>query len=51
MWNKDNIHVVHGVVKMPGPVSNRQIIAVNTFIEEGNKFYSGDRSCNFPAQL
>ena len=51
VWKKDNLHVIHGIMKMPGPVSNRQIVAVNTFKQEGDKFFAGDRSCNFPVEL
>ena len=28
VWNKDNVRVIHGIMKMPGPVSNREIVAV-----------------------
>ena len=33
--NKGNIKVLHAVIKMPGPVSNRQLVVVNTIHQEG----------------
>ena len=45
------MNVFHAIMKMPGPVSNRQIIAVNTFKQEGDKVIIGNRSCNYPVQL
>ena len=34
-------------MKMPGPVSDRQICVVNTVKVEGNKAYVGNKSCNY----
>lgn len=31
-----------------GPISSREIVAVFTFKQEGNKTYLGNRSCNYP---
>ena len=50
-YSKGNIKVLHAVVKMPGPVSNRQMVVVNTFHQEGDKVIIGNRSCNYPVQL
>ena len=51
VWNKNDVRVIHGVMKMPGPVSNRELVAVNTFKVEGDKTYVGNRSLkNFPVQ-
>ena len=50
VWNKDNVRVIHGIMKMPGPVSNREIVAVNTFKVDGDKTIIGNRSCDFPVQ-
>ena len=38
-------------MKMPGPVSNRQIVAVNTINIEGDKAIIGNRSVKVAAQL
>ncbi len=35
-------------MKMPGPVSDREVVAVNTVKIEGNKAYVGNKSCKFP---
>jgi thiamine monophosphate kinase len=38
-------------MKLPGPISNREVVAVNTTKVVGDKAYCGNRSCNFPVQL
>lgn len=38
-------------MRFPGPVSDREIVAVNTVRVEGNsKAYIGNRSCKYPFQ-
>lgn len=51
VWSNDNLRVLHGVMKMPGPISNRQIVVVNTVKIDGDRAVIGNRSCNFPVQL
>ena len=50
-YTNGNLKVLHMVMKMPGPVSNRQMVVVNTFHQEGDKVIIGNRSCNYPVQL
>ena len=45
------LKVLHVVMKLPGPVSNRQMVVVNTYINEGDKVYVGNRSCKYPVQI
>ena len=45
------LKVLHVVMKLPGPVSNRQMVVVNSYINEGDKIYVGNRSCKFPVQI
>ena len=51
LWQKDNVRVIHVLMKMPGPISNRQVVAVNTVKVEGDKAIIGNRSCDYPAKL
>ena len=51
LYHSDNKRVVHILSKLPGPVSDRQIIAVNTFQQEGDRVMVGDRSIDFKANL
>ena len=43
--------MINVIIKLPGPVSNRQIVVANTFSMEGDKFFAGDRSCEFPVEF
>ena len=38
-------------MELPGPVSNREMVVVNTFKNEGDKIYVGNRSCSYPVQV
>lgn len=44
------VRVIHMIMKMPGPISNREVVAVNTVRIEGNRAFVGNKSCNFPFQ-
>lgn len=48
LYDNKALRVVHMIMRFPGPVSDREIVAVNTVRMEGaNKAYIGNRSCNF----
>ncbi len=48
--NKD-YRVIRLIMEPPGPISKREIVAVNTVKVEGNRAFCGNRSCNyFPYQ-
>ena len=48
VYDNKTIRVIHVIMKMPGPVSDREVVAVNTVRVEGNKAYVGNKSCKFP---
>ena len=51
LYHKGNIRVLSYLSKLPGPVSDRQVISVNTYHQEGTKIIVGDRSVNYKADL
>lgn len=51
VFRGNNLKVIHIVMKLPGPISNREVVAVNTVRVIGDKAYIGNRSCNFPVNL
>ena len=50
LYDNKTIRVVHVIMKLPGPISNREVVAVNTTRVEGNKAYCGNRSCIYPCK-
>ena len=42
--------VIHVIMELPTPVSNREMVVVNTYKNEGDKVYVGNRSCNYPVK-
>lgn len=51
LYDNKMVRVVHMVMRFPGPVSDREVLAVNTAKVEGDKAYMGNRSCRFPCKL
>lgn len=47
---KGTYKVFHIKVKTPFPLDNREMVHMVTHINEGNKFYVGVKSCNYPVQ-
>lgn len=37
-------------MKTPFPLDNRETVSMTTWINEGNKFYLGVKSCNYPIE-
>ena len=50
-YNNGALKIIHVIMNMPYPVSNREMVVVNTYRHEGEKVYVGNRSCNYPAAL
>lgn len=44
------VRVIHIIIKLPGPISNREVVAVNAVRVEGNRAFVGNKSCNYPIQ-
>lgn len=42
--------VFHIQMKTPFPLDNREDVSLTTWINEGDKFYLGVKSCNYPFQ-
>ena len=51
LYDKKEYRVIRLILEPPGPISIREIIAVNTVKVDGNRAFCGNRSCNyFPFQ-
>ena len=50
-YDKNGLKVLHVVMQLPGPVSNREMVVVNSYRNEGDKVYVGNRSCKFPVTV
>ncbi len=37
-------------MKIPFPLDNRESVSMTTWINEGNKYYMGVKSCNYPIE-
>ena len=44
------LRVIHSIIAMPGPISNRELVAVNTVRMQGDRGYLGNRSCGYPVK-
>jgi len=47
LYQNQDIRVIFVKMAGFGPVSSREIVAVNSVRREGNKAYIGNRSCNY----
>ncbi len=45
-----NLYVIRIIIEGVAFVSNRELVAVFTFLQEGNKIYLGNRSFDFPCK-
>lgn len=51
LYDKKEYKVIRLILEPPGPISIREIIAVNTVKVDGSRAFCGNRSCNyFPFQ-
>lgn len=48
LYDSKTVRVIHLIVELPGPISNRELVAVNTVRVEGNRAFCGNKSCNYP---
>ena len=48
VYDNKVVRVVHFIITLPGPISNREFVSVNTVKVEGNRAICGNKSCNYP---
>jgi hypothetical protein len=46
---KGHYKIFHIQIKTPFPLDNREMVHLTTWVNEGDKFYIGVKSCNYPA--
>ena len=47
LFDNKNLRVVNTIIKLPGPISDRQTVVVHTFKREGVRIITGNRSCDY----